>query len=68
MYNTQEEYFECNNCEELVCDDCIVEFKTNDICKECIDEEYPRETKIITKEVIKEVPKEIKVDISEKIL
>jgi len=56
------EQFTCEECDELFCIDCCVQFEslTTIICKDCIDEVYPREKEIVEKVVEKiiEVPKE----------
>lgn len=57
--NDEGESWTCDECdEENICKDCIVEFENsgNCFCKKCVDEVYPRETKIEYKEKIVEKP------------
>ena len=54
--------FSCDECEDdTICQDCIIEFSNTNLCKKCIDKEYPRrlETKVEYKDKI--VEKEVKV-------
>lgn len=54
--------YECSECDDTFCDDCTIHFENVDVqfCKDCIDKEYPRESKVVEKIVEKfvEIPKE----------
>lgn len=53
--------YECGECGNIFCGHCIINFEnTGTICKNCIDEAYPREKEIVEKAVEKavKVPKE----------
>ena len=63
----EDDAYTCGECENIFCVDCVMglnNMKSNDgdknLCKNCIDEEYPRQEKIVEKVVEKiiEVPKE----------
>lgn len=48
----------CDECDYRYCSDCIVEFGNSNICKDCINKEYPREVEYKERIVTKEVPVE----------
>lgn len=54
--------YNCKECDDIFCTDCCVEFENLGaiICKDCINEVYPREEKVVEKvvEKIVKVPKE----------
>lgn len=53
----EEDTYYCDNCgNENVQSKDIISFDCGDICKECIDKEYPRESKIEYREKIVEKP------------
>lgn len=56
-----EETYGCDECEEVdICEDCSVMLENVSVCKSCVDDVYPREQKVVEKEIVKyvEVPKE----------
>jgi hypothetical protein len=58
---TNEDENDCGECDETFCDDCMVFFSNADnVCKNCVDEAYPREKEIQKEYVEKIVEVEVK--------
>jgi len=49
-----EDQYECEECGNVYCIDCILDLKNvGNLCKNCVDEVYPREKEVVEKVIEK---------------